>query len=99
MPVSIDILIKRDNGTEISCFKSLRIRTGMLLGPEDLQSEKELITLTTSSGVVGVKKIRVWVTVTEKIDKVSVGRRNFGPNGFRNRTEVVVKMISNNIWL
>ena len=73
MPVSIDILIKRDNGTEISCFKSLRIRTGMLLGPEDLQSEKELITLTTSSGVVGVKNIEFGLRLQRKLTKLAFG--------------------------
>ena len=65
------MLIKRDRGIEISCFKSLRMRTGMLLGPEDLESERELIILATSSGVVGAKKIEFGLRPRGKSCKVA----------------------------
>ena len=41
----------------MSSFNSFRILIGILLGPEDLEVEKEPITLAISSGVVGLKKI------------------------------------------
>ena len=41
----------------------------MLLGPEDLETEKELTTLATSSGVVGVKKIELGLRFQRKLAK------------------------------
>ena len=55
MPVSKDMLISIEIGIAISCFNSLRILIGMLLGPFDLDGDRESITLMTSSGVVGCK--------------------------------------------
>jgi len=49
-------LIKIEIGSDISNLSSSRILTGILLGPEDLEAEKEPITLMISSSVVGVKK-------------------------------------------
>ncbi len=41
----------------------------MLLGPDDLDGEKELIILLISSGVVGVKKIEFWLGFFIKLEK------------------------------
>ena len=70
VPLSIDMLNKRERGIEISCFKSLSMRTGMLWGPEDLEGERELIILTTSSGVVGVKKMELRLRFKRKSSKL-----------------------------
>ena len=51
-----DLLIKIDIGLEISRLRSFRILTGMLFGPEDLESEKLPIILVISTGVVGLRK-------------------------------------------
>ena len=55
-PVSSDLLIKKEIWVEKSWFKSLRSLTGILLGPLDLEGEKELMILPISSGVDGEKK-------------------------------------------
>ena len=57
IPVAKNLLIKSEIGLEISNFSSFKILIEILLGPEDLDVEKEPITLAISSGVVGLKKI------------------------------------------
>jgi hypothetical protein len=52
LPEENEELMRVDIGPEISALSSLRIWTGTLLGPVAFESEKELITLEISSGVV-----------------------------------------------
>ena len=68
-PVSNERLIRVERGIEISCFKSLRILTGILLGPVDLDVDRELITLTISSGVEGTKNIECKLRLRRKSEK------------------------------
>ena len=69
IPVAKDLLINIEIGSEISGFSSFRILTGMLLGPVDLEVEKEPITLAISSGVVGLKKIECGFGVPRNLEK------------------------------
>ena len=64
--VSNDLLISKDMGIEISCIRRLRILTGMLLSPVDLEGEKEPIILMTSSGEVSDRKIELGFGYIEK---------------------------------
>ena len=67
IPVSNDLLMtSKDMGIEISCIRRLRILTGMLLGPVDLEGEKEPIILMTSSGEVG-HLVFIWRSTSQNI--------------------------------
>ena len=68
-PVAKDLLIKVEIGSESSCLNSFRILIGMLLGPDDLDGEKEPITLMTSSIVVGVKNIEFGLRFLRNLEK------------------------------
>ena len=70
MPISNDLLIKRDSGFEMLCFKSLRIQIGMQSGPVDLVFDRKLTTLATSSGVVGVIKIELGLGFCKKVSNL-----------------------------
>ena len=67
--VSNDLLTSKDMGIEISCIRRLRILTGMLLGPVDLEGEKEPIILMTSSGEVGDRKIELGFLFFRNLEK------------------------------
>ena len=69
IPVSNDLLTSKDMGIEISCIRRLRILTGMLLGPVDLEGEKEPIILMTSSGEVGGRKIELGFLFFRNLEK------------------------------
>ena len=56
-------------GSEISHLSSFSICTGILLGPVDLETEKEPITLATSSGVVGFKNIELGLGFLRNLEK------------------------------
>ena len=68
-PLVKDWLIKKEIGTEISCFKSFRILIGILFGPDDLDGENELITLVTSSGVVWDRNIELELRLRRNLEK------------------------------
>ena len=53
--IFLSIMIFYTYVQKISCLSRFRIRIGILFGPVDLDAEKELIILMTSSGVVGAK--------------------------------------------
>ena len=69
IPVSNDLLINVESGIDISCFRSLRILTGILLGPVDLDEDRELITLMTSSGVEGARNMECGLRLRRKSEK------------------------------
>ena len=54
VPVSRDLFISLEIGMDISYSQmSFRILTGMLFGPLDFETEKDLIILMISSGLTG----------------------------------------------
>ena len=50
-------------GIDISSQMSFRILTGMLLGPLDFETEKDLIILMISSRLTGWRKIEFWLFI------------------------------------
>ena len=69
VPVSKDLLISFEIGIEISSQMSFRILTGMLLGPLDFETEKDLIILMISSGLTGWRKIEFGLLFLRKLEK------------------------------
>jgi len=53
----------------ISFLRRLRILAGMLFGPVDFDKENKLITLVTSSGVVGDRKMELGLGFLRKPEK------------------------------
>ena len=70
IPAVKELLINWEIGIEISCLRSLRIRTGILFGPDAFDKENELMTLVTSSGVVGDKKIDLGLEFRRDLEKL-----------------------------
>ena len=68
-PVAKYLFIKIEIGFESSCLKKLRIFVGMLLSSDDLDVEKDPITLMTLSTVVGVRNIESGLQFLRNLEK------------------------------
>ena len=69
IPVAKDRLIKNDIGEEISFFNSFRTLIGILFGPDDFDSENELIILVTSSAVVLDRNMELILRLRRNLEK------------------------------
>ena len=94
VPVSKDLFMSFEIGTEISSQISFKILTGMLLGPLDFVAEKNLFNDFIRAN--WLEKNRVRVTVFQEVREVIIRRWDGRSYLLCNRSKEIIKSISYN---